>query len=332
LCAAFQTTTRKQLYPPIVIQDSIVVNLQIINSLMSGKTFNMNKPLILLTIFAFAILSSCNNAQIPENEAKIITVSILPQKTILEEIAGDKFQVNVLIPEEGNHETYEPTARQMAETGKSVAYFKLGHLDFEVNWLDKLVQNYPDMKVVNTANRLELIVGEEIVHGDHVHAGGVDPHIWLSVSTVRVQAENMTKGLMELDPENAEFFEANLTRFSASLDSLDQQIREILATSETRSFMIYHPSLGYFARDYDLEQIAIEQEGKEPSPAYMKQLIDIAAEKNIGTIFVSSQFNKQSALTIAGQINAKVEEFNPISPDWHNNMLSIARQIAGSSR
>lgn len=292
----------------------------------------MNKPLLLLTLFAFVILSSCNTAKSPENEAKIITVSILPQKTILEHIAGDKFQVNVLIPEEGNHETYEPTARQMAETGKSIAYFKLGHLDFELNWLDKLVQNYPDMKVVNTAKRLDLIVGEEIVHGDHVHAGGVDPHIWLSVSTVRVQAENMTKGLIELDPENTSFFEANLTRFAASLDSLDQQIREILATSETRSFMIYHPSLGYFARDYDLEQIAIEQEGKEPSPAYMKQLIDIAAEKNIGTIFVSSQFNKQSALTIAGQINAKVEEFNPISPDWHNNMLSIARQIAGSSR
>jgi zinc transport system substrate-binding protein len=292
----------------------------------------MNKPLILLSLFAFAILSSCNNAQIPENEAKIITVSILPQKTILEEIVGDKFSINVLIPEEGNHETYEPTARQMAETGKSVAYFKLGHLDFELNWLDKLVKNYPEMKVVNTSKRLELIVGEEIVHGDHVHAGGVDPHIWLSVSAVKLQAENMTKGLMELDPENAEFFEANLSRFSAGLDSLDQQIREILATSETRSFMIYHPSLGYFARDYNLEQIAIEQEGKEPSPAYMKQLIDIAAEKNIGTIFVSSQFNKQSALTIAGQINAKVEEFNPISPDWHNNMLSIARQIAGSSR
>ncbi|MBW6489713.1 MAG: zinc ABC transporter substrate-binding protein [Lentimicrobium sp.] len=260
-----------------------------------------------------------------------MTVSILPQKTFLEEIAGDKFRINVLIPEEGNHETYEPTARQMTETGKSNAYFKLGHLDFELNWLDKLVQNYPDMKVFNTSKNISLISGKEIIHGDHLHAGGIDPHIWLSVSAVRLQAENMTMGLTELDPDNAEFYKTNLTLFKASLDSLDQQIREILAASDARSFMIYHPSLGYFARDYDLEQIAIEEEGKEPSPAYMKKLIDIAAEKKIGTVFVSSQFNKQSALTIASQINAKVEEFNPIETDWKNNMISIARQIAGSS-
>ncbi len=94
--------------------------------------------------------------------------------------------------------------------------------------------------------------------------------------------------------------------------------------------MIFHPSLAYFARDYNLEQIPIEEEGKEPSPAYMRQLIDIAREKEITTIFISSQFNNQSAVTIARQLNARVEEFNPSSPDWSNNMRSIAQKLAGT--
>ncbi len=256
----------------------------------------------------------------------------MPQKTILSRISGDKFTINVLIPEEGNHETYEPTAQQMVETGKSVAYFELGYLDFEVNWLSKLTRNYPKMQIFDTSEDLELIQGEEEIHGDHVHHGGIDPHIWLSVKAVKVQAANMLKGLIALDAPNSAYYEGNYTQFSAELDSLDQQIKEIIETSGTREFMIFHPSLGYFARDYQLNQIPIELEGKEPSPAYMKHLIDLARERHIRAIFVSSQFNTQSALTIAGQLGAEIVEFNPVDPNWEENMLYIANKIAGTNR
>ncbi|MPL81175.1 High-affinity zinc uptake system binding-protein ZnuA [bioreactor metagenome] len=283
-------------------------------------------------LLAVLISGSCRNQSITSEGEKIITVSTLPQKTIISEISGDKFSVNVLIPEEGNHETYEPTSRQMAETGKSIAYFKLGHLDFEINWLGKLAQNYPGMKIYDTSEDLDLIRGAVVQHGDHVHPGGVDPHIWLSVPAVKIQAGNMLKGLIELDPENAAYFTANYDRFMVELDSLDMQIRQIIEASGVREFMIYHPSLGYFARDYNLEQIAIEQEGKEPSPRYMSKLITIAREKQIRAIFVSSQFNKQSALSLASQLNARVEEFNPVDADWMKNMLDIAGKIAASNR
>jgi zinc transport system substrate-binding protein len=279
-----------------------------------------------------ALFTSCTFNNETLSDKKVITVSILPQKTILSKIAGDKFTINVLIPEEGNHETYEPTAQQMVETGKSIAYFKLGHLDFEGNWLGKLTGSYPKMKVMDTSEGLELIQGEEIVHGDHMHAGGIDPHIWLSVSAVKIQAVNMLNGLKTLDPDNADFYEANFAAFSIELDSLDQQIRKIIETAGIDDFMIFHPSLGYFARDYNLNQIAIELEGKEPSPAYMKQLIDLGREKKIKAIFVSSQFNNQSAVTIAEQLNASIVEFNPVDPEWKENMLFIAGKIAGTIR
>lgn len=284
----------------------------------------------LLFIILIATFSSCTRHTGKSSDNKVITVSILPQKTILSAIAGDKYTINVLIPEEGNHETYEPTAQQMAETGKSIAYFKLGHLDFEINWLNKLTGNYPEMQLFDTSDGLELIQGKEVAHGDHMHHGGIDPHIWLSVKAVKIQADNMRKGLKMLDSGNAAYYDTNYFRFRDELDSLDLQINAILENAGTRDFMIFHPSLGYFARDYDLNQIPIELEGKEPSPAYMKQLIDLGREKQIKAIFVSNQFNSQSALTIAGQLNATLVEFNPVDAKWKENMLYIAKKIAGS--
>lgn len=283
----------------------------------------------LLFIILIAAFSSCSPTPGASSDSKVITVSILPQKTILSDIAGDKFTINVLIPEEGNHETYEPTAQQMAETGKSIAYFKLGHLDFEIIWLKKLTGNYPDMKMFDTSEGLQLIQGKEVVHGDHAHHGGIDPHIWLSVQAVKIQADNMRKGLKILDPDNAAYYDTNYFRFRDELDSLDRQISAILEKLETRDFMIFHPSLGYFARDYNLNQIPIELEGKEPSPAYMKKLIDLGREKQIKAIFVSNQFSSQSALAIAGQLNATLVEFNPVDANWKANMLYIAEKIAG---
>lgn len=291
----------------------------------------MLKKLFYFIIPVVVLYTSCTPRTTPGSDNKVLTVTILPQKYVVSQIAGDKFSINVLIPEEGNHETYEPTAQQMVETSKSVIYFKVGHLGVEESWLSKLAESNPDMKIYNTAEGFELIEGVPHVHGDHVHAGGIDPHTWLSVSGVRAQAGVVLKALQEIDPEHAAYFQSNYSGFMASLDTLDSRISKLISLSGVTSFMIYHPSLGYFARDYQLEQIAIEQDGKEPSPAAMKELADLAAEKKISTIFISSQFSKQSALTIADQINAKVVEFNPSSADWSNNMLQIAQKLDDSN-
>lgn len=292
----------------------------------------MYKKLHYFLLTTVILCASCVQQSTTNTNSKVLTVTILPQKYVVSQIAGDKFTVNVLIPEEGNHETYEPTAQQMVETSKSVAYFKVGHLSVEESWLNKLAESNPEMKIYNTAEGFELIEGAPHVHGDHVHAGGIDPHTWLSVTGVRAQAGVVLKALQEIDPENSAYFQSNYTGFIASLDTLDSRIRELISSSGVTSFMIYHPSLGYFARDYQLEQIAIEQDGKEPSTAAMKELTDLASEKKISTIFISSQFSKQSALTIADQINAKVVEFNPSSADWSNNMLQIAQKLADSNK
>jgi zinc transport system substrate-binding protein len=290
----------------------------------------MKRIFLVLLSGLIAGLWSCNTTPESKTKQKVVTVTILPQQYLINQLAGDKFRVNVLIPEDANHETYEPTARQMVETGNSFAYFKLGLLDVEKSWLENICESNPELKVYITSTGIDLIKGDAHKHGDHSHEGGIDPHIWLSVSTMRIQAENIATSLTEIDPENKEYYLSRYNKLLLSLDSLDSEIKHIFSSAGTKSFMIFHPSLGYFARDYNLEQIPIEEEGKEPSPAYMRQLIDIAREKEITTIFISSQFNNQSAVTIAHQLNARVEEFNPSSPDWSNNMRSIAQKLAGT--
>lgn len=291
----------------------------------------MRRSLYLFSLIFTIGFLSCQQSSNINKDIKTITVSILPQKFIVSQISGEQVKINVLVPEDANHETYEPTAAQMVEVGNSQAYFSLGHLDFENSWLNKLHQSNPEMKIFDTSTGIDLIAAEEHEHGDHTHQSGIDPHIWLSVSAVRIQAENILEGLKVIDSVNGKYYEANYQKFMLTLDSLDAEIHRLFESIPSRSFMIYHPSLGYFARDYQLEQIAIEQEGKDPSPAYMKNLIDLAEAKNISTIFISSQFSKQSALTIAEQIHAKVEEFNPTAPDWINNMKSIAGKLAEST-
>ncbi|HAH57632.1 MAG TPA: cation ABC transporter substrate-binding protein [Bacteroidales bacterium] len=281
----------------------------------------------LILVMAFVACTSQRSV----DDRPLAVVSILPQKSLVEAIAGKHFEVMVLVPEEGNHETYEPEARQLANMSKALVYFKNGLLGFEKSWLPGIAQSNPEMKVVNLSEGIQLIRGHEIPHGDHIHEGGIDPHFWLSVSAVRIQAGHVAAALKQLDPEHAQEYDYNHLQYLAHLDSLDLELKEILKGMSGSSFMIFHPSLGYFARDYHLEQIAIEYEGKEPGPAYLRSLVDVAREKNIRILFVSSQFSSKSAEVIARQINAGLKSFNPTALDWEQSLLTVAHDLAAAA-
>ena len=118
--------------------------------------------------------------------------------------------------------------------------------------------------------------------------------------------------------------------FQAELDSLHQLISLALENIPQRSFLIYHPALTYFARDYDLKQYPLELEGKTPSPAYLKEIIDLGRKKNISTIFIQSQFDRRNAEVLAEEIDATIVQFDPLDEDWDKQMLYIARQFNDS--
>ena len=241
--------------------------------------------------------------------------------------------------------TYEPKPKQMTALEKSDLYFAIG-IEFEEAWLPKFQKSYPNLKIIKTDAGVEKIKFEDHhEHADHEHKhehaghdhhghehhhGEFDPHIWLDPVLVKVQAKNIAAALSEKYPENKALFEANLAKFEAKLDELDGFIKSTLANVKNREFIVYHPSWGYFAKRYDLEQIAIEVDGKEPKPAQLKELIEEAKEHGVKVIFVAPQFSKKAAQTIAKESGASVVEIDQLPLDWDAELRKTAQIFAKS--
>lgn len=164
----------------------------------------------------------------------------------------------------------------------------------------------------------------------HHHHDGLDPHIWLDPILVKTQAKTIADALIKAFPKNKDLYSKNLDKFIANLDSLDKFIENELKNVKNRSFIVYHPSWGYFAKRYNLVQIPIEIEGKEPKIADLTELIKEAKEENIKVIFVAPQFSKKSANLIAKETNASVVEIDQLPQNWEESMKQTAIVFAKS--
>ena len=251
----------------------------------------MKKLLILL--IAIVLIISCKSNKQPETDTKpIVTASILPQKYFIDRIVNGKIDVNVMVPEGSDPHIYEPSAKQMKDLSNSNAYFKMGHIEFELAWMSKFAALNPSMKIVNLSKNALLIEPENLHddhdHEDHGHHHGVDPHIWSSPLEVKKICKLLVENLVVLYPDYKDEFETNYKTLISEIDSLDLSIKEKLKTIEGKKFMIYHSALAYFARDYNLEQISIETDGKEPSPIEIKNIIELAQKENIRVILFKS--------------------------------------------
>jgi zinc transport system substrate-binding protein len=285
----------------------------------------MNAFKIIPLIF-FILLSACNGT-VQKDEQPVITVSILPQKYLVERIAGSNFRINVLVPPGSSAETYEPTPLQMQDISKSVLYFRIGYMEFENTLIRNIQAQNKGLNFVNTADGNELIAADIVDHGDHVHMYGVDPHVWLSIPEVKIQLKNITGAIIGIDPENADFYTNNYNLFKAELNELHDSLQEKFNSGKRKSFLIFHPALGYFARDYGLSQISIEMEGKSPTAANMRRVIDHAREEDINDVFIQMEFERESAHAVARELGGKVIEINPLAENWLENFKDMADVI-----
>jgi zinc transport system substrate-binding protein len=280
----------------------------------------MKKILLIFCItFLLAACASNNN----EDEKQVITVSILPQKTFIEKIAGDDFDIQVLVPQGASPESYTLLPSQLKKISRSLIWFRLGYIGFELSWREKVEQINRNMKVVDLSEGLDLIVGEEIQHGNHVHLEGVDPHIWMSPQLVKQMIGRITEELSKVNPEKSEEYRANHDKFAGEIDMLDMRLRNALTGYAGRSFITFHPSLSYYARDFGLVQYPLESGGKEPTAQHMAKTVEIARRENIGVIYIQSEFDREHARVFAEEIRGKVVQVWPLNPDWENNLIDI---------
>lgn len=253
----------------------------------------------------------------------MITVSILPQKTFVEKIAGNDFEVNVLIPPGSSPAAYTLLPSQLKDIAGSALWFRIGYIGFEHSWKDKIAQANTKMKVVNLAEGLDVIADKIEQHGDHVHIDGVDPHVWLSPTLVKQMAKTILDELTILKPEKAAEYKANYMRFVKECDELDIELKNKLKPYKGRKFIVFHPSLSYYARDYGLDQYSLETGGKEPTPQQMAEIVDMAKAEGIKTIYIQSEFDREHARVFAEEIDGEIIQVWPLDPAWAENLRAM---------
>lgn len=274
--------------------------------------------------------------EISASETIPVFVSIPPQKYFVEKIGGELVSVSVMVGPGANAHTFEPKPAQMTGLAKARAYFAIG-MEFETVWLDKIAAANPKLLIVHTEKGLERIPMKEHhsdgehkdSHSDqHEHQGISDPHIWLSPPLVKLQAKNILDGLIAADSAHQAAYLSNYETFIKETESLDAEIKGLFAEKGKGSrFMVFHPSWGYFAQAYGLEQIAVEIEGKEPKPAQLAQLIEHARKEGIRVIFVQPQFSVKNAETVAKAIRGQVVFADPLAEDWAKNLRDVAAKF-----
>jgi len=266
------------------------------------------------------VVPACQPVQQSSSQDKIgVVVTILPQQEFVTAVGGDRVYVTVMVPPGASPHTYEVTPAQMALLSKARLYAKVGTpVEFELTWLEKLIAQNRDMLVVDCSKGIGLVESSD------EHEPGMDPHIWTSLKNAVVMVSNICQGLVQVDPSGRSYYEQNRDAYIARLNALDGEIEASLKDIKNHAFIVYHPSWGYFARDYGLQQLAIEEGGKEPQAAYMVRLIQEAKNKNIKVIFVSPEFSTRNAETIAAEIGGRVVAIDPLAGDYLDNMRKVA--------
>ena len=282
----------------------------------------MKKLIYILTLF---ICCACGHTP-QQSEKPVITVTLEPLRYFTEAIAGDCFEVVSMVPKGSSPESYDPTPQQLVNLSKSQAYLRIGYIGFEQAWMKKLEANYPTMKVYDTSKGVDLIRAEGHWHGDHYHEGGVEPHIWNSTQNASVIADNIYAALCEMDADHQPEYKQRLDSLKQVIARTDADVRTLLANADN-TFLIYHPALSYFARDYGLHQISIEEGGKEPSPATLKTLIETCRREGAQVIFVQQEFDQRNAQLIADELGIEIVPINPLSHDWAEEMLRVANAL-----
>lgn len=287
----------------------------------------MQKLICCLLLFAMC-LPLCTFG-IDQQKTNHLLVSVAPYKFFVEKIAGDKVKVGLMVPAGASAHTYEPTPKEMLASARADAWFLIGE-SFETRAVAAIQSYNPQMQLFDLRKNVALISADS----DHTHYhqcshhNCMDLHIWLSPRQAKVQAATIAQSLKSIYPEHSPFFQRNLDIFLAELDQLDQEIQQTLKPLKNRLIMVSHPAYAYFCRDYQLEQLSIEFEGKDPTPKQLTRVVQRAKENLVKKIFVQAQYSNKGARLIANQIGAQVVNLDPYSEHYLASMRQIAEAFA----
>ena len=274
--------------------------------------------MVLLALLSLICSCVSQNDVSSSEQIKVVT-TVAPLAEFIKSVGGDRVEVSVMVPPGAEPHTFEPTPSQMRQVAEADLYVQNGAgLEF---WMDRILQVNEEMTIIDSSKGIDFIreSPEEI-----------DPHIWISLRNAAVQVKNICDGLIEVDPANKEYYLQNKDSYLQNLRTIDAEFNNTFGSKEKRIFIVHHPAWTYFARDYELEQVPLMENEKEPGPKYLGEVIELARKNNITTIFVEPQFNPKSAEVIAREMNASIVTIDPLSGNYLDNMRNAGREIAQS--
>jgi len=308
---------------------------------------------MMLLLCGLMVIAGCESTEKNADELTV-AVSIGPQKEFVESIAGDLVRVVTMIPQGASPSNYQPSPKEMNELSQAKVYFSIG-VNAEINILPSLSTMNDEIELVDLAKITDLVyearffgkedvheedVHEEDVHEEDVHEedenegehedhdhSGRDPHIWMSPKRVIIIVEEIRDTLIQIDPDHKTEYTNNASEYIQELIRLDDDLNEMMQESLMTKFVVMHPSLGYFADDYNLEMVAIEEDGKEASASHLEEVIDYARENNIKVILYQAEFDENQAKTIADEIGATVESYEPLAEESLSMMYSLGQSF-----
>lgn len=288
----------------------------------------MNKKKVFIVFLFLFLLSialvyiASNNIRTPKGKIGVV-VSVGPQVEFVKAVGGDRVDVTLMVPSGADPHTYEPLPHQLKAVSQAQIYALVGTpLEFEITYLDRLKTTNPNLLMINTSQGVALIPSTD--------NEGSDPHVWVSPRNAKIMVENIYQGLVQVDPENQAYYQKNRDQYLSKLDELDNNITHSLKKKENRKIMVYHPAWAYFCRDYGLEQITVESDGKEPTSQKLADLVVLARINNINVIFVEPQFSNKSAQIIATEIGGRVVIVDSLAENYLENMRKVAQAFAQS--
>jgi len=284
------------------------------------------KLVLLLVLF----LASCGPVSSPvENRKPLVLVSIAPYKFLAERIGGEAIEVETIIPPRSNPHAFEPTSRQVLEISRGQIWFRIGE-PFEEKILPLLRKSSPQLAVADLRDGIELQPAEEEHQQScsHCSADQMDRHAWLSPKLAALQAEQIARILSDRFPEIKECVQKNLAACLVDLERLDRELETLLEPLQERSFIVSHSAFRYFCRDYKLVQLSVEQEGKEPRPRHLEEMLERAKKAHPAVALALPQHNNKGAQIIAKEMNVPVRMVDPYCADYFEMLRNLARFIA----
>ncbi|OWV22397.1 ABC transporter substrate-binding protein [Fibrobacter sp. UWB2] len=258
-----------------------------------------------------------------------VAVSLQPYATLVKMLGGDRVNVVTLLPPGADPHNFEPKPAVIKAFSVAQVYFTDGS-GLDKTWMPRFLGANKNVQVVDISKGIEWMKSEEEhgAHGHH-HDEEMDPHIWTSPTRMRFLAQNIFQELKKLDPKYVIDYVNRASMVQDELALVERQLNEAVISmpKDRRSFIVFHPTYGYLAKDFKLKQYTIEVNGKEPKPRDLANLVKVGRKNGVKTVFVQPQFSKRAAETIAKELGAVVVETDPLSADFIGNTQKFIKAI-----